>query len=78
MGVDRKEKEEQSQMMIQESAEVDKEERAEPPGAPYRRTAVKFEPKAATTQEAVDGYRAGEDNPIFLEKCRCVKRLGGT
>ena len=41
--------------------EVDKEERAEPPGAPStsirRRIAAKSEPRAVTTQEAVDGYQ---------------------
>ena len=53
-------------MMIQECKlktrpEVENEERAEPPGAPLtstrRRIAEKSEPRAVTTQEAVDGYR---------------------
>ena len=48
-------------MQIEDKPEVDNEERAEPPGAPStsvrRRIAVKSEPRAVTTQEAVDGYR---------------------
>ena len=50
-----------SRMQIEDKPEVDNEERAEPPGAPStsirRRLAVKSEPRAVTTQEAVDGYR---------------------
>ena len=49
-----------SRMQIEDKSEVDNEERAEPPGAPStsirRRFAVKSEPRAVTTQEAVDGY----------------------
>ena len=48
-------------MQIEDKPEVENEERAEPPGAPStstrRRIAVKSEPRAVTTQEAVDGYR---------------------
>ena len=48
-------------MQIEDKPEVDNEERAEPPGAPSRsirrRIAVKSEPRAVTTQEAVDGQR---------------------
>ena len=48
-------------MRIEDKPEVDNEERAEPPGAPStsirRRIAVESEPRAVTTQEAVDGYR---------------------
>ena len=50
-----------SRMQIEDKPEVDNEERAKPPGAPStsirRRIAVKSEPRAVTTQEAVDGYR---------------------
>ena len=50
-----------SRMKIEDKPEVDNEERAEPPGAPStsirKRIAVKSEPRAVTTQEAVDGYR---------------------
>ena len=48
-------------MQIEDKPEVEHEERAEPPGAPStstrRRNAVKSDPRAVTTQEAVDGYR---------------------
>ena len=58
MGVNRKEKEEQSQIMIQES-KLKTSQRS--PGAPStsirKIIAVKSEPRAVTTQEAVDGYR---------------------
>ena len=66
MGVDRKEKEEQSQMVIQEcklktSQRSTTRREQNPPRAPLtsirRRIAVKSEPRAVTTQEAVDGYR---------------------
>ena len=50
-----------SRMQNEDMPEVDNEERAEPPGAPStsirRKIAVKSEPRAVTTQEAVDGYR---------------------
>ena len=50
-----------SWMRIEDKPDVDNEERAEPPGAPStsirRRIAVESEPRAVTTQEAVDGYR---------------------
>ena len=50
-----------SRMQIEDRLEVDNEERAESPGAPStsirRKIAVKSEPRAVTTQEAVDGYR---------------------
>ena len=48
-------------MQVKDKPEVNNEERAEPPGAPStsirRRIALKSEPRAVTTQEAVDGYR---------------------
>ena len=48
-------------MQLEDKLEVDNEERAEPPGAPStsirKEIAVKSEPRAVTTQEAVDGYR---------------------
>ena len=48
-------------MQIEDKPQVDNEERSEPPGAPStsirRRIAVKSEPRAVTTHEAVDGYR---------------------
>ena len=50
-----------SRLQIEDKLEIDNEERAEPPGAPStsirRRIALKSEPRAVTTQEAVDGYR---------------------
>ena len=50
-----------SRRQIEDKPEVDNEERVEPPGSPStsirRRIAVKSEPRAVTTQEAVDGYR---------------------
>ena len=48
-------------MQIEDKPEGDNEERAEPPRAPStsirRRIAVKSDPRADTTQEAVDVYR---------------------
>ena len=50
-----------SRMQIEDKPEVDNEERAEQTGALStsirRRIAVKSEPRAVTTQQAVDGYR---------------------
>ena len=50
-----------SRIQIEDKPEVENEVGAEPPGAPstgtQRRIAVKSEPRAITTQEAVDGYR---------------------
>ena len=47
-----------SRMQIEDKPEVDNEERAEPPGAPSTSIRRRMsEPRAVTTQEAVDGYR---------------------
>ena len=51
----------ESGMQVEDKPEIDNEERAEPPGVSSRNTrrriAMKSEPRAVTTQEAVDGYR---------------------
>ena len=66
VGVDRKEKEEQSQMMIQEcklktsQRSITRREQnhlGHRRQASERRIAVKSDPRAVTTQEAVDGFR---------------------
>ena len=55
-----------SRMQIEDKPEVDKEERAEPPKASStsirRKIEVKSEPRAVTTQEAVDGYRERDED----------------
>ena len=51
----------ESGMQVEDKPEIDNEERAEPPRVSStnirRRIAVKSEPRAVTTQDAVDGFR---------------------
>ena len=67
----------ESGMQVEDKLEIDNEQRTEPPGVSRtntrRKTAMKSELRAVTTQEAVDGYR---EKAMIIESVEQIDELG--